>query len=279
MTPTIRITIYGRSDEGSCHDVAMTQLDEIATRLRAAGCVFAEDEAELLIDEADSADELEAMVARRVGGEPLEYVLGWAEFCGLRIIVQPGVFVPRRRTEVLVTEAGRLARPGAIVVDLCCGAGAIGAALLATCEGIDLHAADIDPAAVACAQLNLEPDGGHVFEGDLFAALPAELKGRVDIVVVNAPYVPTDAIAMMPPEAREYEGNVALDGGADGVDIHRRVGLEAAEWVASDGYVLIETSQQQAPLTIAALEAGGFVAWIERDEEVDGTAVIGTHPV
>ncbi len=252
--------------------------DQIVERLRAAGCVFAEDEARLLVDQADSSDELEALVARRVAGEPLEYVLGWAEFCDLRIIVEPGVFVPRRRTRVLVTEAGRLARPGAVVVDLCCGAGAIGAALLDTCEGIELHAADIDPAAVGCARANLEPEG-QVHEGDLFAALPANLKGRVDIVAVNAPYVPSAAIALMPPEARLHESTVALDGGGDGVDVHRRIAAEVGEWLVPDGYVLIETSQQQAPLTIAALEDAGFAAWVERDEEVDGTAVIGTRPV
>ncbi len=252
--------------------------EDIVGRLRDAGCVYAEDEAQLLVDQADSTDELEALVARRVAGEPLEYILGWVEFCGLRVIVEQGVFVPRRRTEVLVAEAGRLARPGSIVVDLCCGAGAIGAALLETCDGIELHAADIDPAAVRCARLNLEPEG-QVHEGDLFDALPAELKGRVDVVVVNAPYVPTDAIALMPPEAREFEANVALDGGADGVDVHRRIAAEVGEWLVPDGYVLIETSQQQAPLTIEALAAAGFSAWVERDDDVDGTAVIGTRPV
>lgn len=253
-------------------------VNQIVARLRAAGCVYAEDEAALLVEEAESADELERLVARRVDGEPLEHLLGWVEFAGLRIVVQPRVFVPRRRTEVLVTEAGRLTRPGAIVVDLCCGAGAVGAALLDTCEGIELYAADVDPAAVESARLNLEPEG-QVFEGDLFAALPDELKGRVDLVVVNAPYVPTDAIALMPPEAREHEPTIALDGGAEGVDVHRRIAAEVGEWLVPDGYVLIETSQEQAPLTIAALEDAGFSAWMERDEEVDGTAVIGTRPV
>ncbi len=251
--------------------------DEIVGRLRAAGCVYAEDEARLLVEEAESADELEAMVARRVAGEPLEHLLGWVEFAGRRIIVGPGVFVPRRRTEILVNEAGRLAGQGSIVVDLCCGAGAIGAALLETCEGIELYAADIDPAAVASARLNLEPEG-HVHEGDLFDALPDELKGRVDIVVVNAPYVPTDAIALMPPEAREHEATVALDGGADGVDVHRRIAAEVGSWLVPDGYVVIETSQEQVPLTIAALGTHGFSAWVEHDEEVDGTAVVGTRP-
>jgi release factor glutamine methyltransferase len=111
----------------------MTAADEAAViiRLRAAGCVFAEDEARLLISAARTPAELDAMVARRTAGLPLEQVLGWAEFCGLRIAVAPGVFVPRRRTEFLVRQAAELARPGAVIVDLCCGAGAIGAALAA----------------------------------------------------------------------------------------------------------------------------------------------------
>src|SRR5919109_1426055 len=101
----------------------------IVARLRAAGCVFAKDEARLLMSAATSPTELAAAVQRRVDGTPLEYVLGWAEFCGLRIAVEPGVFVPRRRTELLVREAVALVRPGAVVVDLCCGSGAVGAAV------------------------------------------------------------------------------------------------------------------------------------------------------
>ena len=85
----------------------------------------------MLIAQARTPDELEDMVARRAAGLPLEQVLGWAEFCGLRISVDPGIFVPRRRTEFLVRQAAALARPADIIVDLCCGAGAIGAALAA----------------------------------------------------------------------------------------------------------------------------------------------------
>src|ERR1700736_1693903 len=103
----------------------------IVTRLRAAGCVFAEDEARLLIAAARTPDELDPMVDQRAAGLPLEHVLGWAEFCGLRITVAPGVFVPRRRTEFLVEQAIALARPGDVIVDLCCGAGAIGVAVAA----------------------------------------------------------------------------------------------------------------------------------------------------
>src|SRR5581483_7757862 len=122
----------------------------------------------------------EAMVGRRAAGEPLEQVLGWAEFCGLRIAVAPGVFVPRRRTEFLVRQAAARARPGAVIVDLCCGAGAIGAALAAAVERAEVHAADIDQAAARCARQNLP--AGRVYQGDLYEALPSGLRGRIAIL-------------------------------------------------------------------------------------------------
>ena len=162
----------------------------VVSRLRAAGCVFAEDEARLLVSAARTPADLAAMVDRRVAGLPLEHVLGWAEFCGLRIAVDPGVFVPRRRTEFLVGQATALARPGAVVVDLCCGSGAVGAALVAALDRVELYAVDLDPTAVRCARRNVAAAGGQVYEGDLYDPLPATLRGRVDVLVANAPYVP-----------------------------------------------------------------------------------------
>lgn len=243
-------------------------LTELVARLRAAGCVFAEDEAALLVA---APGDVEALAARRVAGEPLEHVLGWAAFCGLRVVVEPGVFVPRRRTELLVREALALLPPGGVAVDLCCGSGAVGAALAAA--GADVHAADLDPAAVRCARRNLPPDRVH--EGDLDAPLPATLRGRVDVLVANAPYVPTMAIATMPPEARDHERRVALDGGADGLDVARRVVAAAPRWLAPRGHVLVETSERQAPALAAAVAAQGLVARVVRDEELDATAVVG----
>lgn len=252
-----------------------THADAVA-RLRAAGSVFAEDEARVLAEAARTPGELEDLVRRRVLGEPLEVVVGWAEFCGLRIAVEPGVFVPRTRTGILVDEAAPLVRSGSVVVDLCCGSGAVGAALHARQPGIELYACDVDAAAVRCARSNVEPVGGRVLEGDLFDALPGTLQGGVDVLVVNAPYVPTDEIALMPPEARDHEPRAALDGGADGVDVHRRVAAGAREWLAPTGHLLIETSRRQAPVTAAAFEAAGLTARIVTSDEVDGTAVIGT---
>lgn len=251
---------------------------DIVTRLRAAGCVFAEDEAALLLESTGSPDELASMVDRRVAGEPLEYIVGWAEFCGRRISVQPGVFVPRRRTEFLVSLASALVPPGGVVVDLCCGTGAIGVATVAGMSDFSLYAADIDPAAVKCARRNVEPVGGRVFEGDLYGALPPAIRRRVHVLVVNAPYVPTDEIAMMPPEARDHEARAALDGGSDGLEIHRRVAAGANDWLAAGGSLLIETSVRQAPVTERLFADVGLTTRVEHSDEVDGTVVVARKP-
>ncbi|AVZ71512.1 putative protein N(5)-glutamine methyltransferase [Streptomyces lunaelactis] len=253
-------------------------LSAIVTRLRAAGCVFAEDEARLLISTARTPAALDGMVDRRAAGHPLEHVLGWAEFCGLRVAVDPGVFVPRRRTEFLVTQAAALARPDAVVVDLCCGSGALGAALAADLEPAALYAADIDPAAVRCARRNVAGAGGQVYEGDLYEPLPPALRGRVGILLANVPYVPTDEIALLPTEARVHEARVALDGGADGLDVLRRVTAAAPQWLAPGGHLLFETSERQASRAVATVARSGLVPRLVSSEELYATVVIGTRP-
>jgi release factor glutamine methyltransferase len=253
--------------------VAVTPAEPVVRRLRAAGCVFAEDEARLLLDAAGTPAELAELVRRRVAGEPLEHLLGWAEFCGLRIAVAPGVFVPRRRTGLVVRLAVARAGPGDVVVDLCCGSGAVAAAVAAAVPGVEVHAADLDPVAVAVARRNLA--SGAVHGGDLFDALPAGLRGRVAVLTANAPYVPTASIGLMPPEARDHEPRSALDGGADGVDVHRRIAAGAPAWLAPGGVLLIETSVRQAPVTVAAMAAAGLRAEVVRDDGLDGTVAVG----
>lgn len=249
-------------------------IEAVVARLRAAGCVFAEEEARLLAEAAAGPEELEALVARRVAGEPLEPLLGWAGFCGLRVHVEPGVFVPRQRTAFLVRRAAGLAPPDPLVLDLCCGAGAIGMAVAAALGGrVRLVAADVEPAAVRCARVNVEP-AGRVFEGDLYDALPGELRGSFDVITVNAPYVPTGAIALMPPEARLHEPAVALDGGPDGLAVQRRVAAGAREWLAPGGVLLIETSSGQAGATAELFRAAGLRAAVESSEELEATVVI-----
>ncbi|MDQ4053744.1 MAG: putative protein N(5)-glutamine methyltransferase [Actinomycetota bacterium] len=246
-----------------------------AAELRAAGCVFAEEEAALIVAEAAGADDLRRMVGERVAGRPLEQVLGWAEFDGLRIVVAPGVFVPRRRSRLLVDLAAERATglEHAVVVDLCCGTGALAAAVLARVPTAEMYAADLDPDAVACARRNLP--GDRVLQGDLFEALPDGLRGRVDVLMVNAPYVPTDAIATMPPEARDHEHRVALDGGADGLDLQRRVIDNAGDWLAPGGELVIETGRHQVSGTSAAMASAGLVPDVHTLAELDAVAVRG----
>jgi release factor glutamine methyltransferase len=247
----------------------VTSYAEVVEQLRAAGCVFAEDEATVLIDAADG--DLDGLVARRIGGEPLEHIVGWAGFGGLRISVDTGVFVPRRRTELLAHRAAAVAFPGARVVELCCGAGPIGALVRAVVPAIDLHAADIEPRAVRCARRNL---GEQVYEGDLYDALPPQLRGSVDVMVANAPYVPTDRIPMMPPEARDHEPMVTLDGGADGLVVLGRIVREAAPWLAPGGQLMFECGRDQVESALALFSGTGLEPMVVTDDELNATMVL-----
>ncbi|MFJ8356462.1 putative protein N(5)-glutamine methyltransferase [Bacillus paramycoides] len=251
----------------------------IINRLQSAGCVFAEDETRLLISEARTPEDLKKMVEMRADGLPLEYVVGYAEFCGLRIEVDQGVFVPRQRTEFLVHQAEALSCFGDIVVDLCCGSGAVGVALATALGQVELYSVDIDPVAVRCASRNVTDFGGHVFEGDLYTALPHSIKGHVNTLVANVPYVPTKAIKLLPQEARLHEPKRALDGGEDGLDIQRRVAKEAILWLAPGGHLLIETSEMQATQTFEIFAGAGLTTKVARDEELDATVVIGSNSV
>lgn len=255
-----------------------TRADALTDRLRAAGCVFAEEEAALLRAAARSPEDLDALVTRRVAGEPLEVLVGWADFAGVRVGVTPGVFVPRQRTALLAELAVDGLADGDVVVDLCCGTGAIGLAIATRAPGIVLHAADIEPAAVACARTNLAPVGGHVHEGDLDDPLPDELVGTVAVLVANVPYVPTGSIALMPPESRDHEPRVTVDGGADGLDVVRRLARIARRWLQPGGRLLVETSVEQADAVVALFAAAGLSARAHHDEERSATAVVGRLP-
>jgi release factor glutamine methyltransferase len=279
-----------------------TDYPAVVTALRTAGCVFAEDEAQLLVSSAATDAELTAMVGQRVAGLPLEQILGWAEFCGLRIAVEPGVFVPRRRTEFLVRQAIALgwqsAQPDTpvVVLDLCCGTGALGLAVARglshgqghrahtaggghpdTLQHAEVHAADVDPVAVRCAQLNLAPVGGQVYQGDLFGPLPETLRGRVDLLTANVPYIPSGEIELLPPEARLYEPQATLDGGADGLDLLRRVAAAAPQWLAPGGSLLSELSERQAQSAREILRVGGLGTRVKTSEEMNATVVIATR--
>lgn len=238
--------------------------------------MFAEDEARLLHHAAKDQAELDAMVSKRVAGLPLEHVIGWAEFCGQRIAIEPGVFVPRVRTEFLIARAAALTPARAVAVDLCCGSGAMGVALAAAVPLAQLHAVDIDPVAVRCAAANLA-SSGTAYLGDLYEPLPRSLRGGVDIVIANVPYVPTGDVPLLPAEARLHEARIALDGGPDGLDVLRRVAAGAPDWLKPAGHLLIETSERQVPVATAAFAQYGLLPMVARLEESGSTVIIGTN--
>jgi release factor glutamine methyltransferase len=256
----------------------------VVARLRAGGCVFAEAESDLLLEGAGDRAELDAMIISRVAGTPLELVLGWADFGRVRVAVEPGVFVPRLRTRFLAYLASGFLASGDVVVDLCCGAGPIGAYLLEVMRergggALELHASDLDEVAVRCARKNLATaiEAGHasVYQGNLDAPLPKRLAGQVSILTANVPYVPSAEIPLLPSEARDYEPLFALDGGADGLDLLRRVAQAAPRWLRPDGRLLIEISDRQQEAAIAAFRAAGLEPSVHESDEYYSTVLIG----
>ena len=262
----------------------------VTRELAAAGCVSAAAEARWLVEEAADPLALRAMVARRTAGEPLQYVVGWAPFGRLRLLVGPGVFVPRPETEGLADRAAaRLRAAGAltdrgtplgfpgplrpvhrgtplgfpgplrpIAVDLCSGSGAIACFLAAEVPGARVVATELDPAALAWARPNTDRYGVELLAGDLDAPLPAELAGRVDVLCANVPYVPSGAIPTLPRDVRDHEPRLALDGGPDGLDVLRRVAALAGRWLAPGGFLLCEIGEDQGEAAAALLAEAGL---------------------
>jgi release factor glutamine methyltransferase len=220
------------------------------------------------------------MVARRVAGEPLQYVIGWAPFGRLRLAVGPGVFVPRPETEGLADRAAsrlRAAGPSPVAVDVCAGSGAIACFLAAEVPGARVLATELDPGALAWARLNAGRHGVEVLTGDLDAPLPAELAGRLDVLCANVPYVPSGAIATLPRDVRDHEPRLSLDGGPDGLDVFRRLAGRAGHWLAPGGRLYAEIGEDQAEAAAALLTAAGLAEvgvhqdLVGRDRIVEGT--------
>ena len=153
----------------------------------------------------------------------------------------------------------------------------MGVALAASLGRAELHAADIDPAAVRCARRNVAAAGGRVYQGDLYGPLPARLRGRVNILAANVPYVPSGDVGLLPSEARAHEPRVALDGGADGLDVLRRVAAGAPLWLAPGGHLLVETSERQAPRAAEAVGRDGLIPRVAHSSRLNATVVIGTR--
>jgi len=254
----------------------------VTRELAAAGCVSAAAEARWLVEEAADPPALRAMVARRVAGEPLQYVVGWAPFGRLKLLVGPGVFVPRPETEGLADRAAthlRAAGPEATAVDLCSGSGAIACFLAAEVPGARVVATELDPAALAWARPNTDRYGVELLAGDLDAPLPGELAGRVDVLCANVPYVPSGAIPTLPRDVRDHEPRLALDGGPDGLDVLRRVVAVAGRWLAPGGVLLCEIGEDQGEAAAALLAEAGLTEIAVLPDMAGGDRVVeGRRP-
>jgi len=234
-------------------------LAKTAARLAGAGCVFAAEEARLLIDNADGPDELAALVSRRVFGEPLEHILGWVEFDGLHLRVGPGTFVPRQRSLFVAALAVAEARSrnGCLVLEMCSGVAPIAAVVARDVPGARVVASDRG-ASAEYARANVP--AAAVYVGDLFEALPDELRGTVGVLAAVPPYVPDDAAGQLPREAREFEPSKALLGGHDGLAIVRRILCDAPGWLDDASVVLLEMHRSQTAAAAVEAAACGFSA-------------------
>jgi release factor glutamine methyltransferase len=249
-------------------------LDGVAARLRAAGCVYAEEGAGILVEAAGrDAAELESLVRQRVAGAPLEPLVGWVQFGSLRLQVGPGVFVPRQRSLQLARAAIGVAREQGrpVVLEPFCGVAPIAASIAATAPEAEVHVADIDPIALGYARRNL-PVTADVHESDGLADVPGSLRGRLTLVASVPPYVPTTAADLIPREALDHEPGAALFAGADGLDHVRRLVNELVGWLAPDGVALIELNRQQYRSAAADARRAGWIASARRGN--DGQTVL-----
>ncbi|HSD78305.1 MAG TPA: HemK family protein methyltransferase [Solirubrobacteraceae bacterium] len=244
--------------------------EALAGLLAAGGFVAAEEEAdELLARAAGDGRLLDALVARRLAGEPLAWITGGVTFCGLPLRVDPGVYVPRPQSEALARRAAERLPPDGVAIDLCTGAGAIARTLMAARPGAYVIACDVDERAVACATAN----GVEVHRGDLFAPLPRTLEGRADVVVGVVPYVPTPDLPLLQRDTFAFESTLSYDGGDDGTEILRRVLAEAPRFLRRGGALLLEVGGEQAAALDRELDRLGYVdvaVLVDEDGDVRG---------
>jgi release factor glutamine methyltransferase len=165
------------------------------------------------------------------------------------------------------------------VVDLCCGTGAIAAAIAAAVPAVRLWASDVDPVAVRCARENLAALGAHVRRSDVHHAVPVHLRGHVDVITANVPYVPSTEIDYLPTEARVHEPRIALDGGVDGLRVLRRAATPARYWLRPGGWLFTECALDQADAAATVLRDAGLIATVANDSDLDVAIVAGQRRI
>ncbi len=242
---------------------------EVIDRLRTAGCVAAEEEADELVATAPDNTTLEAWLERREQGEPLAWIIGTTQFCGRTLQVGRGVYVPRSQSEELARRAAAMMpAQGGWAADLCTGSGAVAVHIQAQAGTSSVVGVDNDMRAVVCARRN----GVTAFLGDLNGSLRS---GVFDVVTAVAPYVPTSEMPFLPADVQRYEPRAALDGGPDGLRTLRRVVDAASTLLRPGGWLLTEVGGDQDEALTTTLRARGFGAastWFDDDGDLRGLA-------
>jgi release factor glutamine methyltransferase len=248
----------------------------VVRALARGGCVAPDAEAdELLRAASDGVGPIDALLARRLRGEPLAWIIGSVRFCDVRVHVDPGVFVPRPQTEALARRAVSLLPDDGIAVDLCTGSGALAVVLRTAHPRATVLATDIDPTAVACAHRS----GVQALEGDLDGPLPPSIRGNVDVMTAVVPYVPTEELHLLPRDVLSHEPRRALDGGPGGTLLLRRAAVVAGHWLRPGGWVLLELGGDQAAgMATALAELGLEEVRVHRDDDGQDRAIEARRP-
>ena len=206
----------------------------------------------------------ERLISRRMTGEPLEYITGRVEFAGHPLGIGAGMFIPRVTSEFLAFQAARRlrGRRRPVHVDVATGIGPVALAVALAVPRAGVWGVDISQKAINQAAANARRLGARnasFSRGDLFAGLPARLRGSVDVVTIHPPYVPRAMVADLPAEIGRFEPRHTLtDGSEDGFGLVRRVIGEGRDWIVPGGWLLIEIMPSESRRVRSLLAAGGY---------------------
>jgi release factor glutamine methyltransferase len=206
----------------------------------------------------------DGLIRRRAGGEPMAHILGYMEFRDLRFRVRPGTFVPRQSSEFTVVQAARRlrGRRRPVMVDLATGIGPIATSVAHEVRRARVHGTDISPEAIRDARAHareLRVRNVTFHTGDLYRSLPKELRGKVDVITIHAPYVPREEVEDLPLEVRGFEPEHTLTDYSDlGMELLTRAAEEGREWLRSGGWLLAEVSPDRGRPARAVMRAAGY---------------------
>ena len=208
----------------------------------------------------EDRDQVLSLTARRVSGEPLQYIIGICGFRHIDLRVGPGVFIPRPETELVAERALERLPSGGVLVDVGTGSGAIALAVAQERPDVVVYATEVSSAALEWARFNQERLGLDVelVSGDLLSGLPAELRGGIDVVVSNPPYVPKHHAAFLPVDVREHEPHRALFAGHGGLEVMQKLADEARAWLVPGGWLVLEIAADQRAAAEKELDRRGY---------------------